>query len=75
MGQHKLKSFLKKQRWHDDLARQFADDAEADTTLPDAKSWEQLEAYLTEHEAVPEALSAARYVWEQYDKARHGRNV
>jgi hypothetical protein len=28
MGKHKFKSFLKKRRWTDDLARQFVDDAE-----------------------------------------------
>jgi hypothetical protein len=41
--------------------------------LPDATSWEQLEAYLHQHEAVPNAIAAARYVWEQYERA--GRDV
>lgn len=75
MGQHKFKAFLKRRRWTENLDRQFVDDAEADASLPDADSWEQLETYLNEHEAVPKALDAARYVWEQYEKARHGRNV
>jgi hypothetical protein len=75
MGQHKFKVFLKKQRWIDDVARQFADDAEADSTLPDAKSWEQLETYLHAHEAGPIARSAARCVWEQYEKERPSRDA
>jgi hypothetical protein len=57
MGQHKFKTFLNKRRWTADLERQFVDDAELDPTLPDAASWEQLETYLNEHEAVPHALA------------------
>jgi hypothetical protein len=75
MGQHKFKAFLKKRRWTADLDRQFVDDAELDPRLPDAASWEQLEAYLREHEAVPNALAAARYVWEQYEKERPSRDA
>jgi hypothetical protein len=37
--------------------------------LPDAASWEQLEAYLNQREADPQALHAARSVWEEYQKA------
>jgi hypothetical protein len=70
MARHRFKGFLKKQQWSDDLARQFVDDAEADAGLPDAESWEQLETYLNEQEAVPSALNAARNVWEQYEKER-----
>jgi hypothetical protein len=67
-SQHKFKAFLKKRRWTDNLNRQFVDDAERDPMLPDAASWEQLETYLNQREAVPQALHAARYVWEQYEK-------
>ena len=70
MGRHNFKAFLKKRRCNADLNRQFVDDAEADPRLPDAESWEQLETYLDEHKAVPKALDAARYVWEQYEKER-----
>jgi hypothetical protein len=72
MGKNKFKAFLKQRRWTAELNRQFVDDAELDQTLPDAASWEQLETYLKEHEAVPNAIAAARYVWEEYEKERPG---
>ena len=75
MELHKFKIFLKKRRWTDDLDRQFVDYAELDPMLPDAESWEELETYLNKHEAVPEALDAARYVWEQYEKERRGGHI
>jgi hypothetical protein len=75
MGRHRFKTFLKKRRWSDTLVRHFVDDTEADASLPDAESWEQLETYLKEQEAVPKALDAARDVWEQYDKERQPRTL
>jgi hypothetical protein len=74
MGQHKFKAFLQKRSWTADLDRQFVDDAELDPKLPDAESWEQLEAYLHEQEAVTKAMEGARFVWEQYEKERSARN-
>jgi hypothetical protein len=68
MKSHKFRAFLKGRRWNGNLYRQFVDDAEQDRSLPDAASWEQLEAYLKQCEADPQALQAARYVWEQYEK-------
>ena len=75
MGRHRFKTFLKKRRWSNTLARHFVDDAEADASLPDAESWEQLETYLKEQEAVRKALDAAMDVWEQYDKERQSRTL
>jgi hypothetical protein len=75
MSRHRFKIFLKKQRWSDDLARHFVDDAEADARLPDPDTWEQLQTYLNEQEAVPKALDAAKYVWEQYEKERPPRTL
>jgi hypothetical protein len=66
MAQHEFREFLKSQRPDDWLDRRFIGHALGDGRLPDAKSWEQLEAYLHEHEAGPEALRAAKYVWKQY---------
>ena len=57
------------------MDRQYVDDAELDPALPHAATWEQLEAYLKQHEAAPHALAAARYVWEQYEKERPAREV
>ena len=64
-----FKAFLNKRRWTGNLDRHFVDDAERDPMLPDAASWEQLEAYLNQREADPQALHAARSVWEEYEKA------
>ena len=68
MATHKFRAFLKKRCWTDNLDRHFVDDAEQDPMLPDAASWEQLETYLNQCQAVPRALHAAKYVWEQYEK-------
>jgi hypothetical protein len=73
VSRHRFKTFLQKQRWSGDLARRFVDDAEADARLPDPESWEQLQTYLNEQEAVPQALDAAKCVWEQYEKERPPR--
>jgi hypothetical protein len=75
MGQHKFKAFLRKRQWTAELDRHFVDDAQLDPTLPDVTSWEQLEAYLHQHEAVSNALAAARYVWEQYEQERPSRDA
>ena len=66
MAQHKFRDFLKSQRPDEWLDRRFVSHALGDGRLPDAESWEQLETYLYEYEAGPEALRAARYVWQQY---------
>jgi hypothetical protein len=70
MKSHKFRAFLKARRWPDNLDRHFVDDAELDPMLPDAASWEQLEAYLSQCEADHQALHAARHVWEYYEKER-----
>jgi hypothetical protein len=53
MKSHKFRAFLKARRWNGNLYRRFVDDAEQDRSLPDAASWEQLEAYLKQCEADP----------------------
>jgi hypothetical protein len=52
------------------LGSPFRGYAELDAILPDAASWEQLEAYLNQCEADHQALHAARHVWEYYEKER-----
>jgi hypothetical protein len=66
LAQHKFREFLQSRRPNDWLDRRFVGHALGDGRLPDAGSWRQLETYLNECEAGPEALRAARYVWEQY---------
>jgi hypothetical protein len=70
VAQHKFRAFLQSRRPDDWLDRRFVGHALGDGRLPDAKSWNQLETYLTEHEAGPEALRAAKHVWEQYANGR-----
>jgi hypothetical protein len=66
MARHEFREFLKNRRPDDWLDRRFIGHALGDGRLPDARSWEQLEIHLREHEAGPEALRAAKHVWEQY---------
>jgi hypothetical protein len=70
MARHKFQAFLKKRQWSDALARQFVDHALGDSKLPDAEAWGQLETYLKEAKADPEAVRSARYVWDRYEEER-----
>jgi hypothetical protein len=46
MAQNGFKAFLQSRRWSDELGRKFVDHALGDNQLPDARSWQELEAYL-----------------------------
>jgi hypothetical protein len=48
----------------------FLRDARADHALPDAKSWAELRSYLRRQRAIPEAIDAARLVWQSYEARR-----
>ena len=48
----------------------FVDHAVIDSGLPDATSWEELEAYLTERNAPENTLRAAAHVWRLYLEER-----
>lgn len=57
----------------DDLRADFLNDAIADKHIPDAKTWEQLSAYLRRMNACEEAMLGARMVWRDYEKTRKGK--
>ncbi len=46
MGEHEFKTFLRSRSWNENQSKKFVDHALDDPDLPDAKSWEELEAYL-----------------------------
>ena len=48
-------------------------DTNDDSELPDAKSWEELEAYLKGHDAVEGTIEEAKYIWELYEADTHGQ--
>lgn len=48
----------------------FVRDARADGKLPDAESWQELRSYLSSQRAIPEAVDAARLVWQAYQARR-----
>ena len=73
MDQHKFNAFLRSRQWSDPLGPQVVYHALGDRTLPDAGSWQQLKAYLMEREASAETLSAAEYIWQQYDASTPGK--
>ncbi len=66
MSEHKFKAFLlaRKSQWNENQSKKFVDHALMDPDLPDAKSWEELEAYLVRgHEG---AIQEAKYIWKLY---------
>ncbi len=65
MAQNQFKAFIQARQWGD-AVRTFTDVATQDSDLPDAASWEQLEAYLKQKPAVDQAIADARYVWQCY---------
>ena len=67
MSEHKFKAFLllRPGRWNENQSKKFVDHALGEDDLPDAKSWEELEAYLVRgHEG---AIDEARYIWGLYE--------
>jgi len=61
-----FKDYIKGRRRTDTPQGDFVDDARDDRNLPDAKSWSELENYLLNRRAIPDAIAAARLVWRQY---------
>lgn len=69
MSEHKFKAFLlsRRRQWNENQSKKFVDHALEDPDLPDAKSWEELEAYLVRgHE---DATKEAKYIWGLYENA------
>ena len=67
MAQNSFQAYLKKRQWSDKL-RDFVDHAVDDPNLPDAASWEELEAYLKQKpKVVDQAIEGAKYVWQLYE--------
>ena len=60
-----FREFIRKQKPSESPAGDFINDAKADSSLPDAKSWKQLETYLELQRAIPEAIAAAKIVLER----------
>ena len=71
MSEHKFKAFLLSRpgRWTENQSKKFVDLALGDQELPDAKSWEELEAYLVRGDEGAEegAIDEARYIWGLYE--------
>lgn len=71
MEENKFRAFLETRSFSEALNRNFVYDAVADQGLPDPQSWEVLEDFIKQRwsaDALPEALDAAKYVWELYLK-------
>ena len=73
MAQNRFKAFLKEGLpFGDTVDRAFVIDAIRDPSLPDPKSWEELEAYikLKNPEVSTDTLNAARHMWDVYVEER-----
>jgi hypothetical protein len=77
MNEHKFKAFLlsRRRQWNENQSKKFVDHALDDPDLPDAKSWEELEAYL---KGRPDPASAAtieeaKYIWGLYEAEARGK--
>ena len=73
MSEHKFKAFLlsRRRQWNENQSKKFVDHALGDSDLPDAKSWEELEAYLVH--AHKDAIEEAKYIWGLYKAEVLGR--
>lgn len=67
MIENKLKAFLLAQRGS---VTPFVDDVCQDDNFPDARSWDELEAYLRGQNPniTGKMLGDARYLWDRYTK-------
>ncbi len=73
MAQNRFKAFLKEGLpFGDTVDRPFVIDAVGDPSLPDPKSWEELEDYikLTTPDVPTDTLNAARHIWNLYVEER-----
>jgi hypothetical protein len=55
----------------DDPFGDFIGDAQDDRKMPDAKSWAELESYLSGQGACDGAIEAGRLVWETFTAQRN----
>ncbi len=65
MSEHKFKAFLRSRQWNEKQSKYFVDQALTDSTLPDAKSWEELKDYLEGNKADPKTIEEAEYIWKK----------
>ena len=67
MNEHEFKVFLRSRQWNDAQSK-FVDHALGDNTLPDAESWEELDAYLKGRDPPASAavIEEAQYIWTLY---------
>jgi len=63
MSEHKFKAFLRSRQWNENQSKYFVDDALDDSTLPDAKSWKELQDYLEGNKADPKTIEEAEYIF------------
>jgi hypothetical protein len=70
-----FREYIARRRITKTPAGDFTEDARSDDRLPDATSWEELEAYLRERRACHEIVEAARQVWNGYGKRRQKLTV
>ena len=70
MSEHKFKAFLQSRQWNENQNKKFVDLVAGDPDFPDAKSWQDIEAYLTGTPA--ETVDEAKYIWVRYMAATHG---
>ena len=67
MNQNRFKAFLKEgQPFGDSVDLPFVDSAVGEQSLPDPNSWEELDAYLEDHDAEEDVIKAAKHIWGLY---------
>jgi hypothetical protein len=65
-----FKVYIAKRRVTHAPTGDFVADAKRDPTLPDSKTWAELEAYLFACHASDAAVEAGKKVWRQYCRQR-----
>jgi hypothetical protein len=65
-----FREFIRTQRVTRDHRGDFIGDAKGDRTLPNVKSWPELEVYLQQEKACSEAIQAAKKVWSEFERHR-----
>ena len=73
MSEHKFTAFLLSRQWNENQSKKFVDHAVDDPGLPDAKSWEELVAYLNDCDADEGTIEEAKYIWRLYVADTHGQ--
>lgn len=63
-----FKEYIAKRQARNNPQGDFVKDCQDDTTMPDARNWDELRSHLSHMNACREAIDAGQLVWRSYQQ-------